>query len=826
MGHRVIAALVMLSGCCGAEDPVWKSFEPVYLSGEATSLNLAGHITDDRGVPTISAIPAGSELIAEVDGSKVHITPQPDWRGSSSITLVAEDACGNRSSTEVEVHAGAPPTTPNGSPSSCATVLTYEGPSSLQGVSVAGAFNDWSPESHPMAFDGERWSIALDLEPGAHPYKLVELGGAFASEAWLCDPGAKLIQCEEGYKEPWEIGFTHDCVPGGTSCNSLLVVEPCGSPSLEVRVVDIDREQGSVHIEIDAVAGAGGDITSAIATLDDEPIDGWTGAGFVIDAGGLSVGRHTLRFSVTDAAGNTSEEAYVPLWIDDWSWEDGVLYFAFLDRLHSGESGNDGSEGASAIGGAYEGGDLQGLLQLIPYLDDLGVDILWLSNLQDNAEGPWDGQCGLTFSGYHAYWPDAARSIEEHFGDEADLEAVIDEAHARGMRVIMDWVANHVHEDHPYASDHPEWFNDFEHCEGVVNDQLGFDRIPEQCWFAPYLPDIDYAEPDALVTMVDDALWWAKTYELDGFRVDAVKHMSHAVVYNLAGEIDAQLEHTAAGGDEHFWTLGETFDSYDRINAYIGERGLSGQFDFPLYYSIRDAFIYGSGTLPDLLGSYDTSRAAYGDALMSNFLGNHDVLRFMSDAETGWLSVCDGENIRVAPPSSNPWAHERLRLAFTFLFTMPGTPLVYYGDELGMTGNSDPDNRQPLWWLTGDLSGVSSVSDLAGRVGPLAGDVLWHVRALAHARRDHPALRRGSRIEWWAEPDLVAYSRSADDDHALVILNRSGYGRQLTNGLSFAGLPAGTYEDVLTQATFTSNGDEITVDVGANQSRVLVWRSP
>lgn len=825
MRRCVIAALVLLPGCCGDGDPIWSPFEPIYLGGATTSVDLSGHITDDRGVPEISASPAGGELIVEVDGSELLITPQPGWRGSSSVILVAEDACGNRSSTELEVHGGEAPT-PGGGPGACSTILTYAGPESLDGVAVAGAFNGWSAESHPMAFEDGAWSIALELEPGAYPYKLVELGGASGDEGWLCDPEARFIQCEEGYKEPWEIGLTHDCVPGGTSCNSLLVVEPCAPPRLQARIVEIDRGAGSVHVEIDAVPGSGGEVVDAVATLDDQPIEGWTGAGFVVSAGGLATGRHTLRFSVTDAGGNTSDEVYIPLWIDDWSWEDGVLYFAFLDRVHNGEAGNDGSEGATAVGGAYEGGDLQGLLELIPYLDDLGVDILWLSNLQDNAEGAWDGQCGLTFSGYHAYWPDAARSIEEHFGDEADLEAVVEAAHARGMRVIMDWVANHVHQDHPYAVEHPEWFNDFEHCESVVDGQLGFDRIPERCWFAPYLPDIDYAQPEALVTMVDDAMWWAKTYELDGFRVDAVKHMSHAVVYNLAGAVDAQLEHTDAGGDEHFWTLGETFDSYDRINAYIGERGLSGQFDFPLYYSIRDAFIYGNGTLPDVLASYDTSRAAYGDALMSNFLGNHDVLRFITDAETGYLGACDGAQIRVAPPSSNPWAYQRLALAFTFLFTVPGTPLVYYGDELGLSGNPDPDNRQPLWWRTGDLSGVSSVAELSARVDPLASDMLWHVRALAHARSEHVALRRGERIEWWAEPDLVAYALGAEGDHALVILNRGGSDRQLTNGLSFAGLPGGVYEDVLTQATFTSARDQITIDVGANRSRVLVWRSP
>ena len=99
------------------------------------------------------------------------------------------------------------------------------------------------------------------------------------------------------------------------------------------------------------------------------------------------------------------------------------------------------------------------------------------------------------------------------------------------MRVIMDWVANHVHEDHPSASE--DWFNEEATCKDSVDGEENWNRIPEECWFAPYLPDIDYTDPVAMQWMIDDALWWAKEYELDGFRVDAVKHMSHAVAWNL-----------------------------------------------------------------------------------------------------------------------------------------------------------------------------------------------------------------------------------------------------------------------------------------------------
>jgi glycosidase len=396
------------------------------------------------------------------------------------------------------------------------------------------------------------------------------------------------------------------------------------------------------------------------------------------------------------------------------------------------------------------------------------------------------------------------------------------------MRVIMDWVANHVHETHPYVAEHPEWFHDQGICKDSVDGQQNWDRIPESCAFAEYLPDIDYSQPEAMVTMLDDALWWATRYELDGFRVDAVKHMPHAVTYNLQSLVKQRLEHRGSGLSTDFYTVGETFDSYDRIAAYIGDDQLDGQFDFDLYHALRGAFLRpGDAELAVLYDSYETSRAVYGDAPMSTFLGNHDVLRWVSEGSEGWVDPCQNGQIAHAPAPSDPWAYEGLRLGFTFLFTMPGRPLVYYGDELGMPGRNDPDNRQPLWWHAGDGSGdfsaVGSVDDLAATVGPEQAATLRHVRALAQARRDHPALYSGGWIEWWREYDLFAAARSHGSDHALVLLNRSFDDRTLVNGMGFAGLPQGTYEDVLTGQVFTTAGDQLTVDVPARGSRVLIY---
>lgn len=821
--------LLILLGCNGGGPAQFTAIDDVYLDGQTVTIDLSEHITETKRDVTFT-VSDDPDLIEAIDGSVLSITPQPDWRAETQLTLSLEDSKGDTDETTVNVFGGAEPTNTTAPEGACLTHLVYRPQGAIDGVAAAGDWNDWDPAADPFTDNGDgTWTLAIDIPEGNYRYKLVETpGGAFGGDAlWFCDPEQDTIQCDKGYKEPWETDWAHDCTPGADSCNSLLIVPACGPPELEVTSLSIDRDANSVSAIVEVELGGGGAIADATATHNGAPIaDAWTGERFEVDLGSLGDGRQTLRFEVTDVSGNVSDEAYVPFWTDERDWESGVMYFAFVDRLKNGDTSIDTSEGATANTGGYEGGDLQGLTEMLPYLDDLGVTVLWLSNIQDNTEGAWDGDCGQTYAGYHAYWPDDPFAVEEHFGDEQALHDLIDGAHARGMRVIMDWVANHVHETHPYYADHPEWFNPYEDCKAYVDSQINFDRIPETCWFSGYLPDIDYSHPDALQVMVDDAMWWAKTYELDGFRADAVKHMSHGVTHNLGSAIRAEIEHVEAGGDEDFYVVGETFDtSYDRINEYVGPNQLDGQFDFPLYFALRDAFIYGNSGVGAALSSMDTSLGAYNGALMSTFLGNHDVLRFVTDANEGYVDPCQGGNIVNAGTPTDPWPTDRLNLAWTFLFTNPNIPLVYYGDEIGLPGHPDPDNRQPLWWHTGgNLDGVDSVAAMASRVSSNGAGVVQHVAALANARAQHSATYRGNRVQWWDEWDLHAYTRSDGGDHMIVVLNRGETARQLTNGLSFAGLPTdGTYRDALTGQTFVALGDSITLDVPARGSLVLFY---
>jgi Maltooligosyl trehalose synthase len=209
--------------------------------------------------------------------------------------------------------------------------------------------------------------------------------------------------------------------------------------------------------------------------------------------------------------------------------------------------------------------------------------------------------------------------------------------------------------------------------------------------------------------------------------------------------------------------VGETFQNRQGIADFVGPNMLDAQFDFPLYDTIIPTFAFGSLGFEVLEDSLRASEQVYGRTVpMSPLLGNHDKSRFMAYAdgdlpppgtvdeeEVGWA-----EDLRVDDPA----AYKKLKMAMTFLMTIDGVPMIYYGDEIGMTGAGDPDNRRMMRF--GD-----DVSEPEAAVKA-------HFSRLAHERRDNRALYLGSRRVLEAAGDRYAFVRSCAEDGALVVFNR------------------------------------------------------
>lgn len=467
-------------------------------------------------------------------------------------------------------------------------------------------------------------------------------------------------------------------------------------------------------------------------------------------------------------------------------WRDAILYFVMVDRFYDGSAANNAPLGLEAPAD-YQGGDLVGLKQKIDsgYFDALGVNALWLTSPLDNADGRGRGSDGHDYSGYHGYWPKDLERVESKIGTEAELKAVIDAAHAHDINVILDYVMNHVHDESPLYAAHRDWFwpDDNGHggncvCGDGCSWEDAFDR--KRCWFTSYLPDFDFRNGDARRWSVDNAVTWAKKLGADGFRLDAVKHIEDAWLTDLRARLDGEVE-----WDQIFYLVGETFTGErDLIKYYVRpDTMLDGQFDFPQRAVILATILRRTGSMSDLAGFLGSNDSFYGPgAVMSTFIGNHDVPRVIGFAEDQplWGSDWDDGKSRAwsnrpgLPSSSRPF--ERLAVAYTLLFTSPGVPLIYYGDELGLPGAGDPDNRRFMPWtgLTADQTNLRTT-----------------LSKLARIRREHPALRRGARTIRGSAQHTFVYEMQAPGDDVFVALNRDDAAQPAT------GLPAGDYDDLV-----------------------------
>lgn len=469
-------------------------------------------------------------------------------------------------------------------------------------------------------------------------------------------------------------------------------------------------------------------------------------------------------------------------------WRDGIMYFVMLDRFYDGDTSNDAPVTGAEQPGQYQGGDLAGLKMKIDqgYFDQLGINTIWITSPLDNTHLPEKGADGHMYSGYHGYWPKDETLVDSHFGSLADLQAMVASAHAHGIQVLLDYVMNHVTTDSPVYAQNPGWFWPNDNGAGgncVCGQGCGFDT---KCWFDTFLPTFNMTNTDARNWSVSNAVMWAKQAGVDGFRLDAVKQVETVWFSDLRARVDAEV-----AWDQPFYLVGETFDgNRDLIKSYVNPNTLlNGQFDFPLRAQVLSTILHRDGQMSDLQGFAASNDGYYGPgAVMSTFLDNHDVPRAMEHAlDTPMFDPWDGgksdawTNQPQLPTTSSPF--QRLAVAYAFLFTSPGIPMLYYGDEYGMPGAGDPDNRRFMQW-----SNYTS-------------DQTWlhdQIAALAHARAQHPATRRGTRTTLGVSTDVWVYQMATSGDAVIVALNR-GDGAQPA-----VGLPGGSYTDALTGQTVTT----------------------
>jgi len=620
----------------------------------------------------------------------------------------------------------------------CQATFRYEGKEDTQQVSVIGEFNDWRSEG---------WELARGESSATFEGTFTIGGGRWAyrflvDDEEILDPDNPLTVFGRDGREHSALMQTDCTRPGWSVATSgmagddyeaeLIFYRSLEGPAIDpasVRAVVDGREAAEAEIRPD----------SGEVKIRYKP----------------SPGKHLLRVNGADQAGQAADELLLPFWAEPeaFDWRDAVIYQIVVDRFRQGGGALDESAGITR----RMGGDYAGVVETIEsgYLGALGVNALWISPAYVNAAGLWPGFDGREYESYHGYWPVASRAVETRFGGEAGLAALVEAAHAQGLRVILDVVPNHVHIDHPdWNERRREWFTHPE-IDCVCGRECSWQSDIEHCWFTDYLPDFDWTKAAVLDHVVPDAIWWLGAFNLDGLRIDAVPMMPRLVTRHLRYRADRSF----GQGGEPVFLIGETFtggQGRPQIRRYLGPQGLSGQFDFPIMWTLRTVVGQGEGEMGDVLDEVKASAASWegSGAVMGLILGNHDVPRF--------LSLANGEGDDAFHPPAAPATREpyqRLAVAFAFLLTLPGAPVVYYGDEYGMPGAGDPDNRRPMRFAGEWNDNEAWLYEQASHLGRL--------------RREVSAFRRGAWTELWRHDDATAYFISDQPNSAaLVVLSR------------------------------------------------------
>ena len=639
-------------------------------------------------------------------------------------------------------------------------------------IGVAGTFNDFDAARAPLTpDDAGAFSAAIEVPPGRHRYRIEADGRAMLDAA---NP----------------VSVRHDGAEW-----SLIDVADCSRPALVLTALRHRDEAPEAELTLQRI-GAPLAADSVRAFVDDAPIAVSVDGDTLVPDLRAPHGKHRLRIEAKDTAGRAIEPFEAPFWseAERSRWRDAIIYQVVLDRFANDAPFTPADRLRPP--GDRLGGTLNGLRAALEagYFDQFGVNTLWISPLNLNPDGKWPGVEGGPdrYESFHSYWPIAPRTVDPRFGTEADVDAFVQAAHARGVRVIMDVVLNHLHAEHPYVAAHPDWFTP-PGCQCGTTTCPWFSHI-EVCWFTDYLPDLNWDDAAMLDTQIADALWWMRRFDLDGLRVDAVPMMPRFVTRQLTRSVHAEFEGLRA----RQYLIGETFTGpaeRGQIRRYLGPDGLDAQFDFPLMWAIRGAFAWESAPLWSLADAWSQSEAAWAGstAVMGNFVGNHDVTRFMSEA-AGQIDPSIFEQPWSARPPipEDARAHARLRLAQTYVLTIPGAPVLYYGDEFGMPGANDPDNRRPMRFGNERTALEQATAQAVGRV--------------ARLRRCLPALRGGALRPLQASAERLAFARDLEDGRpAIVVINRAD-----TDAVELA-LPP----DLLARAPFVDAISGQTIEAGA-----------
>ena len=488
-----------------------------------------------------------------------------------------------------------------------------------------------------------------------------------------------------------------------------------------------------------------------------------------------------------------------------------MMYLIMPDRFANGKKNNDSNELTfekynRSLPGGRHGGDIQGIINHLDYLQELGVTAVWNTPLcEDNEEN---------FS-YHTYAQSDVYKIDPRYGTKEDYARLASELHKRKMKLVMDYVTNHWGAAHWMMKDLPtqDWIHQFEtftqtnHKRTTINDINASKIDTKICmdgWFAPTMPDLNQSNPLMLNYLIQNAIWWIEYADLDGFRVDTYNYSDPEGIakwtkaitneypnFNIVGEVWMQNQAQIA-----YWQKDSKIAAIQNYNSY-----LPSVMDFTLLGSLGSVFNEDDG-------SWDKGMVKIYDNFSNDFLypNINNLLIFAENHDTQRVNHVYDNDIR------------KYKMAMTILATVRGIPQLYYGSEIGMSGNKDKGDADIRQDFPGGWEGdTNNAFTKEGRT-EMQNEYFDFTSKLFNWRKTKSAVHFGKMTHYIPENNVYVYFRYNTTDNVMVLINNSNETKAI-NTTRFA-------ENIGNHKTgndvFTEQNIDITKEITLEPKSVLI----
>ena len=446
-----------------------------------------------------------------------------------------------------------------------------------------------------------------------------------------------------------------------------------------------------------------------------------------------------------------------------------LMYLIMPDRFANGDPSNDSFEDMNQVGinrnkmFFRHGGDLKGILDKLDYLVELGVTALWLNPVLENDE---------YYESYHGYAVTDHYSIDKRFGSNEDYVAFVEACHAKGIKVVMDIIHNHVGSQHWFIQDLPDetWIHQFdEYIQTTYRAPTLMDPYASQDdrlrmsdgWFDGHMPDLNQKHPQLANFLIQNNIWWVEYSGQDAYRIDTYAYPDQEFMAEWGKRMQMEFENFNFFGET--WVHGMGVQSQFTQNNHLREgynSHLPAVTDFQLYYAINEALNTPQGWTDGVSKIYFTLAQdfLYEDPYRNViFLDNHDLNRFYSVI---------GEDIR------------KFKSGLTFLMTTRGIPMIYYGTEILMKNFTDPDGKVREDFPGGWDVDPTNKFEAAGR-NDQEKEIWNYISKLAKYRKQTPALHDGKLTQFVPVDGFYTYFRYDADKTIMVVMNLNPEARDL-----------------------------------------------